>query len=134
MRVAGPPYQHLEEEKDKTMTTKRRNTLRWAATAILSAGTILMASEAAKPPSLATDARKDLVIAYQRAIIASGNAAQAQRTLQAAIDAFNALCVAETAKGGYAKGSSCAVDIDRVEVTVLAPPTPPASPALEKKK
>jgi predicted Zn-dependent protease len=107
------------------MTVERRGIVQWAAVALLSLGTILMASEAAKPvPALTAEAKWHVIASYQKAVIAQQQAQAAQKAMNDAIADYNALVVATVKESRLPAGTTLQVTPDMQDVTVVAPPAP----------
>lgn len=105
-----------------------RNRYKFAAVVIFCFGLIVFASEAAKP-QLPEVSKLRLVASYQHAVIAQVNAQAAQKTMNDAIAAYNALVQKEITDNKFPAGTSFQINVDSQEVLIILP----SDKATEKK-
>jgi hypothetical protein len=81
-------------------------------------------------PTLSDDARKNILIDYQMAVIAQDQKLSAEKSSDAATQAYLATCKREATAAGFPDGTQCQVDIASKNVTPIPPP--PAPPPAKK--
>jgi hypothetical protein len=87
----------------------------------------------AKAPTLSDDARKNIVIDYQTALLAQQSVQAAQQQAQTSAQSFLATCEREMKAAGFPDGTQCQVDVNAKKVTPVPPAPPaPAEPAKAK--
>jgi hypothetical protein len=79
-------------------------------------------------PTLSDDARKNILIDYQMAVIAQDQKVSAEKSSDAATQNYLATCKREATAAGFPDGTQCQVDIASKIVTPI-PPLPPPAPA-----
>ena len=80
-------------------------------------------------PTLSDDARKNILIDYQMAVIAQDQKVSAEKSSDAATQNYLATCKREATAAGFPDGTQCQVDIASKNVTPIPPPAPPPAPA-----
>ena len=85
-------------------------------------------------PTLSDDARKNILIDYQMAVIAQDQKVSAEKSSDAATQAFLATCKREAIAAGFPDGTQCQVDLVSKNVTPIPPPAPPPAPAKAPEK
>lgn len=93
--------------------------------------------KALQQAAFSDDARKNIIIDYQTALLAQHSAQSAQQFAQTAVQAFVTTCQRETKTAGLPEGTQCQVDVNAKTVTPVppasVPPTPPNAKAPETK-
>ena len=85
-------------------------------------------------PTLSDDARKNILIDYQMAVIAQDQKLSAEKSSDAATQAYLATCKREATAAGFPDGTQCQVDLVSKNVTPIPPPAPPPAPAKAPEK
>lgn len=86
-----------------------------------------------RQPSLSDDARKNILIDYQMAVIAQDQKLSAEKSSDAATQAYLATCKREATAAGFPDGTQCQVDlVSKIVTPIVPPPAPPSAKKAEE--